>query len=302
MIDRAHLTIVAAVARHGTLTGAAEQLHLTQSALSHSIRKLEERVGVPVWTRQGRLLEFTQAGKYLLSVASTLLPVFDQAETMLASFAAGKRGRLRIGMECHPCYQWLLQVVSPYLSQWPDVDLDVRQRFQFSGLQAIKHFEIDALITPDPVQDAMLEFRPVFDYQLELAIATDSPLAQKSVIEPEDLQDQVLISYPVSRERLDIYTHFLIPHQISPLSNPQVETTEIMMELVAAGRGITAMPDWLIRRYAGQLSIVSRPLGVNGLQKSIYVGTRVQDRDIVYLNAFIEDCRRVPQLIQNRHK
>ncbi len=295
MIERSHLNIVAAIARHGTLTGAAEQLHLTQSALSHSIRKLEERVGVPIWIKQGRTLEFTQAGQYLLSVAGTLLPVFEQAETMMASFAAGKRGRLRIGMECHPCYQWLLQVVSPYLNQWPDVDLDVRQRFQFSGLQAIKHFEIDALITPDPVQDSMLEFRPVFDYQLELAVAADSPLASKAVIEPEDLQDQILISYPVPRERLDIYTHFLIPSQVSPLSNPQVETTEIMMELVAARRGVTAMPDWLIRRYAEQLPIISRPLGKSGLQKSIYVGTRVQDREIDYLNAFIEDCRQVPR-------
>ncbi len=295
MLERSHLDIIAAIARYGTLTEAAERLHLTQSALSHAIRKLEERAGVAVWTRKGRKLELTQAGQYLLSVARTVLPVLEQAEEMVAGFAAGKRGRLRIGMECHPCYQWLLQVVSPYLRKWPDVDLDVRQRFQFSGLQAIKHYEIDALITPDPVQDDLLEFRPVFNYQLELALHQDHPLALKDYIEPGDLQNEVLISYPVPRERLDVYTNFLIPAEITPKQNPQVETTEIMVELVAAQRGVSAMPDWLIRRYAGQLPVVSKPLGVQGLQKSIYVGTRVQDRDIDYLNGFIEDCRSIQQ-------
>ncbi|WP_020410871.1 LysR family transcriptional regulator [Hahella ganghwensis] len=296
MIERSHLDIIAAIARHGTLTEAAEHLCLTQSALSHAIRKLEDRMGVTVWTRQGRKLEFTQAGQYLLSVARTVLPVLEQAEEMMTGFADGKRGRLRIGMECHPCYQWLLQVVSPYLKKWPDVDLDVRQRFQFSGLQAIKHFEIDALITPDPVQDDMLEFRPVFEYQLELAVFKFHPLAEKAFIEPKDLQNEVLISYPVPRERLDIYTHFLIPQQITPKQNPQVETTEIMMELVAAERGVSAMPDWLIRRYAEQLPVVSKPLGPQGLQKNIYVGTRVQDREVDYLNGFIEDCRRIQKV------
>ncbi|OZG74449.1 LysR family transcriptional regulator [Hahella sp. CCB-MM4] len=295
MLERSHLDIIAAIERYGTLTEAAERLHLTQSALSHAIRKLEERAGVAIWSRQGRKLEFTQAGQYLLSVARTVLPVLEQAEEMMAGFAAGKRGRLRIGMECHPCYQWLLQVVSPYLKKWPDVDLDVRQRFQFSGLQAIKHYEIDALITPDPIQDDLLEFRPVFNYQLELALHQDHPLTKKDYIEPEDLQHEVLISYPVPHERLDVYTNFLIPAEITPRQNPQVETTEIMVELVAAQRGVSAMPDWLIRRYAGQLPIVSRPLGPEGVQKSIYVGTRVRDREIDYLNGFIEDCRRIQQ-------
>jgi LysR family transcriptional regulator for metE and metH len=126
-IERIHLEILRAVQRHGSLTAAASALNLTQSALSHSIRKLEDRLGVEIWHREGRSLRPTQAGEYLLNLADRLAPQFAQAEERLRQFAQGERGTLRIGMECHPCYQWLLKIAASYLAGWPAVDLDVRQ-------------------------------------------------------------------------------------------------------------------------------------------------------------------------------
>ena len=126
-LERIHLEIVRAVAQHGSLTAAAEKLHLTQSALSHTVRKLEDQLGVAIWYREGRRLRPTQAGEYLLAVANRLLPQFAHAEEHLEQYAQGERGSLRIGMECHPCYQWLLKIVSPYLAAWPAVDVDVKQ-------------------------------------------------------------------------------------------------------------------------------------------------------------------------------
>ena len=121
MIERHHLEILRAVERQGSLTAAAEQLHLTQSALSHAVRKLEQQLGTPVWLREGRQLRFTQAGSQLLGLANRLLPQFEHAEMQVRQIARGQRGSLRVGMECHPCYQWLLKVVGPYLQHWPDV-------------------------------------------------------------------------------------------------------------------------------------------------------------------------------------
>ena len=127
MLERIHLAIVAEVERQGSLTAAAQQLCLTQSALSHSMRKLEEQLGTAIWLREGRGLRLTQAGRYLLATAQRILPQLALTEERLAQYARGARGSLRIGMECHPCYQWLLKIVSPYLSTWPDVDVDVSQ-------------------------------------------------------------------------------------------------------------------------------------------------------------------------------
>ena len=125
-LERIHLAIVAEVEKQGSLTAAAERLFLTQSALSHSMKKLETQLGTAIWLREGRGLRLTQAGRYLLAQAQRLLPQLELAEERLRQFAEGQRGSLRIGMECHPCYQWLLKIVSPYLRAWPDEDVDVR--------------------------------------------------------------------------------------------------------------------------------------------------------------------------------
>src|SRR5450830_64968 len=211
MLDRIHLSIVQEVQKQGSLTAAAGILHVTQSALSHSMKKLEQQLGTDIWLREGRSLRLTQAGEYLLAVANRVLPQLNLAEERLRQFAQGERGALRIGMECHPCYQWLLKVVSPYLAAWPDVDVDVKQKFQFGGIGALFGYEIDLLVTPDPLYKPGLKFEPVFDYEQVLVVNREHPLAMAEYAKPEQLVREVLITYPVETDRLDIYTQFLMP-------------------------------------------------------------------------------------------
>ncbi|WP_027867280.1 LysR family transcriptional regulator [Massilia alkalitolerans] len=287
MIERIHLAILREVARRGSLTAAAETLFLTQSALSHAIRKLEGQLGVDVWTRDGRSLRLTQAGAYLLDMANRLLPQLEHAERLMAQYAQGQRGTLRIGMECAPCYQWLLKVVAPYLAQWPDVDVDVRQRFQFGGLQALEGWEIDLLVTPDPLHKPGLRFVPVFDYEQVLVVANDHRLAGKPWAEPCDLSDEVLITYPVDIDRLDIYNYFLLPAGCAPRQRKTIETTDILLQMVAGGRGVAALPRWLVAEYAQKLPVTPVRLGPNGIPKQIFLGIREEDAGADYLDAFV---------------
>ncbi len=291
MLERIHLSIVQQVEQQGSLTAAAGVLNLTQSALSHSMKKLEQQLGTPIWLREGRSLRLTQAGQYLLAVANRVLPQLDLAEERLGQFAQGERGALRIGMECHPCYQWLLKIVSPYLAAWPDVDVDVKQKFQFGGIGALFGYEIDLLVTPDPLLKPGLRFVPVFDYEQVLVVAKDHRLAKAAFVEPQQLTPEVLISYPVPFERLDIYNQFLLPAGVSPRRHKAIETTDIMMQMVASGRGVAAMPRWLVEEYAAKMPVVPVRLGANGIPKQIYLGAREADIDVDYLRAFVELAR-----------
>ncbi|MFA5702652.1 MAG: LysR substrate-binding domain-containing protein [Advenella sp.] len=291
MLERIHLSIVQQVEKQGSLTAAADVLHVTQSALSHSMKKLEQQLGTEVWRREGRSLQLTQAGQYLLAVANRVLPQLDLAEERLRQFAQGERGSLRIGMECHPCYQWLLKIVSPYLSAWPDVDVDVKQKFQFGGLGALFGYEIDLLVTPDPVFKPSLKFEPVFDYEQVLVVAKSHSLASADYVKPHHLNKEVLISYPVDVERLDIYNQFLLPAGITPLRHKTIETTDIMLQMVASNRGVAALPRWLVEEYAEKLPIVPVRLGADGLAKQIFLGTRETDIAIDYVQAFFELAR-----------
>jgi LysR family transcriptional regulator for metE and metH len=298
MLERIHLAIVQEVEKQGSLTAAADVLCVTQSALSHSMKKLEQQLGTAVWLREGRSLRLTQAGQYLLAVAGRVLPQLDLAEERLRQFAQGERGALRIGMECHPCYQWLLKIVSPYLSAWPDVDVDVKQKFQFGGIGALFGYEIDLLVTPDPLFKPGLQFVPVFDYEQVLVVAGSHPLARAEYVQPRHLGQEVLITYPVATDRLDIYNQFLLPAGVAPRRHKTIETTDIMLQMVASGRGVAALPRWLALEYAGKMDVVPVRLGKKGIAKQIHLGAREADLDIDYLRAFIELARQQPLSIK----
>jgi LysR family transcriptional regulator for metE and metH len=291
MLERIHLSIVQEVDKQGSLTAAASVLCLTQSALSHSMRKLEEQLGTQIWLREGRSLRPTQAGQYLLAVANRVLPQLALAEERIQQFAQGERGSLRIGMECHPCYQWLLKVASPYLAQWPDVDVDVKQKFQFGGIGALFGYEIDLLVTPDPLYKPGLRFEPVFDYEQVLVVPHDHALAGAAYVKPAQLTNEVLITYPVDIDRLDIYNQFLMPAGITPKRHKAIETTDIMLQMVESGRGVAALPRWLVDEYAAKMRVVPVRLGRHGIAKQIFLGAREADFDIDYLQAFVALAR-----------
>ena len=292
MLERMHLAIVQEVDRQGSLTAAARVLCLTQSALSHTMRKLEQQLGTDIWLREGRSLRLTQAGQYLLAVANRVLPQLALAEERIGQYAQGERGALRIGMECHPCYQWLLKIVSPYLAAWPDVDVDVKQKFQFGGVGALFGYEIDLLVTPDPLLKPGLHFEPVFDYEQVLLVGSGHRLADEPYAKPAHLTDEVLITYPVAIDRLDIYTQFLMPAGIMPRRHKTIETTDIMVQMVASGRGVAALPRWLVQEYATRMDVVPVRLGPKGIAKQIHLGMREADLAIDYVQDFISQARK----------
>ena len=291
MLDRSHLQIIREVDRQGSLTAASRVLFLTQPALSHAIKKIEQQLGTRLWSKEGRNLRLTQAGQYLLGLANRLLPQLEHAEVRMRQFAEGQRGTLRIGMECHPCYQWLIKIVAPYLRAWPDVDVDVLQKFQFGGVGALFGYEIDVLVTPDPLYKAGLRYEAVFDYEQVLVVSRQHRFVGKAFVTPKQMSNETLITYPVEIERLDVYNQFLLPAGCSPKQHKVIETTDIMLQMVAAGRGVAALPRWLVEEYAGQADICAVRLGRNGIAKKIYLGVREADVEIDYLKSFVEMAR-----------
>ncbi|PQJ27051.1 LysR family transcriptional regulator [Rubritalea profundi] len=290
-LERIHLEIILAVEKEGSMTAAAESLHLTQSALSHSIRKLEDQLGVKLWQRKGRQLLPTQAGQHLLKTAKRQIPQFIRTENQLIQFSRGERGLLRIGMECHPCYQWLQTITNSYLQDWPSVDLDVIQRFKFAAMEALLAHEIDIIVTPDPVRKKQLTFVPVFDYEPVLVVGADHPYKDYDYVEPKDLSEETLFTYPVCSDRLDIFSNFLTPVGRTVKIQKLIETTEIMIQMVACGRGVTALPRWLVDEFAESYDIFPVKLGKEGVQKQIYLGIREEDADVDYIQAFLNQAQ-----------
>lgn len=285
MLERIHLEIIKNLKEFGSLTKAAEKLCLTQPALTHSIRKLEGILGVKLWIKNGRDLVLTQAGEYIYRKSQEILPGFTRAESELYTISQGKKGRLKVGVECHPCYKWLLGIIKGYLQEWKDVDVDVTNNFQFDGIDALVRRKIDLVITPDKREVKGLNYVPVLNFELKL-VTTEG--LSGSFITPDFLRDKVIYTYPVPKDRLDVYNSFLIPGEISPKEHIEVEATELILELVATGRGVTTFPDWLIERYRGNYQLNSYSLGKGGIKKQLYMVHRDEDGAIPYLKDFID--------------
>ncbi|MCU7872854.1 MAG: LysR family transcriptional regulator [Candidatus Thiodiazotropha sp. (ex Lucinoma borealis)] len=288
MIELTHLKVIAALQRHGTLTEAANSLCLSQSALSHQIRYLEKKLGVAIWEKEGRRLRLTRAGDLMLNSADKILPLLEQTEQTLKAYADGKQGILRIGVECYPCYEWLTGVISDYLQLAPDVDVDIFHQFQFSGFEGLLNRHIDMLITPDRGDHAELLFDLLFEYELVLLVADSHPLASTTWVKPDQLADECLITFPVAAERIDILTQFLWPAAVRPDNLKQIESIEIMLQLVAFSRGVCALPGWLAAKVSRQLPIKSVHLGRQGIYRKLYAAFRREDAGINYLQEFIK--------------
>lgn len=286
MIERAHLRIIRALAENGSLTAAANALFLTQSALSHQIRYLEQKLEVSLWQRDGRKLRLTQAGELMLQVAQQVLPVLEQTEQTLQAYAEGRAGILRLGVECHPCYEWLKKILAVYLREMPQMDVDIVHQFQFSGMEGLLNHHIDLLVTPDAVKQLGVIYQPMFDYELVLLVAADHPLSKKTYIDAVALQHELLLTFPVAHERLDVFTQFLMPAGIHPRTKA-MQSMDIMVQMVALQRGVTVLPNWLAMEFCQSLPVKAIRLGQNGLAKTLFATIRETDQAVGYLQKFI---------------
>jgi len=287
MIEHSHLKIIQALHQKGTLTEAANALCLSQSALSHQIRYLEKRMEVSLWERDGRNLRLTQAGNLLLETAQQILPVLQQAEQTLKAYGEGRLGVLRIGVECYPCEVWLTTAIGEYLRKMPDVDIDIVNKFQFSGLEGLLNHHIDILLTPDLEKNNTIYHASLANYELVLVVNTNHHLASKIFVLAEDLSQETLLAFPVALERLDILTRFLNPAHVKPQKIKQIASMDLMLQMTALGRGVCVLPQWLANTYHNKLALKTVKLGEQGLHKKLYLCLRPNDKDIHYIQQFI---------------
>jgi LysR family transcriptional regulator for metE and metH len=282
-----HLRILLALKAKGSLVAASKELFLTQSALSHQIKSLEQRLGVKLWNRKGRALELTQAGHYLSKLAESIIPAINSAEYHVSLLGQGKTGQFTIGIDCHACFEWLRTILQPFLEACPDLEVDVTSRYRFDSFAAIAEYKLDAVLTSDPAFDGILHYEPLFDFELLLIVSKGHALAESATIEPAQLVNETILTYPVPRHRLDIFNRILQPNNIEPRNHKQVEETDIMLQLVASNRGICLLPEWLLAEKSRDMALTGLRIKDQPLNKTMYLAMRPEDIELEYIRTFI---------------
>ncbi|MBP0481698.1 LysR family transcriptional regulator [Sagittula salina] len=286
-IEFRHLRTIKAIHDHGGVAKAADVLNITQSALSHQIKGLEDQAGVELFVRRSKPMRLSAAGMRLLRLAEQVLPQVEALQEEFMGLRAGKAGRLHIAIECHACFEWLFPVLEAFRKQFGDVDVDIRPGLAFDALPALMKEEVDVVISSDPEDLAGIEFVPLFDYSPVFVASAQNPLAQKEYIEAEDFRGQTLITYPVDRARLDIFSQLLTPAKVEPAAIRQVELTAVILLLVASNRGVSVLPDWVVREVKYSSDYVTRPLTKAGVTRRLYAAVRKEDLEKPYMQELI---------------
>ncbi|WP_148252728.1 LysR family transcriptional regulator [Aidingimonas lacisalsi] len=291
MLELRHLRTLIALRDAGSLVEAAERVHLTQSALSHQLKDLEDRLGNPLFLRKTRPVEFTRAGQRLLALAEQILPQVRLAERDLARLAGNEQGRLHMAIECHSCFQWLMPTIDDFRNHWPEVEVDIPSGHHFDPLPALGREQLDLVITADPQPIAGVHYEPLFRYEGLLAIAKQHTLANAAYVTPRDLADETLITYPVEHSRLDVFSQFLDPAGVRPREIRTAELTLMMMQLVASGRGVCALPNWALTEYLERDYVRAVALGEEGMWNTLFAAIREESRDLPWMDDFLRTAR-----------
>lgn len=286
-IEFRHLRTVRAVHEYGGLARAAEQLNITQSALSHQIKGLEDQTGVELFVRRSKPMKLSVAGKRMLRLANKVLPEVEALEFEFDGLRSGSAGRLHIAIECHACFEWLFPVLERFRKKWPDVDVDIRPGLAFDAMPALQKEDVDLVVSSDPDDLPGIAFSHLFNYHPVFVASAQHPLADKDWIDAGDFRGQTLITYPVERSRLDIFSQLLTPAKVEPESIRQAELTAVILLLVASNRGVSVLPDWVVREVKYSSDYITRPLTKSGLTRQLFAATRHDDLEKPYMKELI---------------
>lgn len=287
MVTSKDLQLVHALHQANTLIEAADSLHITQSALSHQIKALEHRLSIEIIERPSKPIRLTQVGERMLSTSIEVLPRMERLDEDIRAIIKGDSGRLRIGIECHACYQWLMPTLNEYRNHWPDVELDISGGDRFDTMQELVDNNVEVAITADPQPLPNIEYLPLFDYECLVTIPKKHRLADQTVVQAKDFAQETLISYPVPRNKMDIFRLFLTPAGVEPMAIRVTELTVMSIQLVASGRGLFALPSWAAKEYTDPGYVLARRLGDDGVFSTLYAAVQRRNLEREYIRDFI---------------
>ncbi len=291
ILEVRHLRTLVALRDSGSLVRAAQLLNLTQSALSHQVKLLEDRYGQPLFERKSVPPQFTAVGERLLALADAMLPQVEGAERDIARLVLGQGGQMRIAVECHTCFDWLMPAMDAFRTRWPEVELDIVSGFHADPVGLLHQGRADvAIVSEVDTDEAGVDYHALFGFEIRALLANTHALVAKPHLVAQDFADQTIITYPVPDEMLDLIRQVLEPAGVRP-PRRTTELTVAMLQLVASGRGVAALPLWAVQSYLDRGYVTARPIGSNGLRGELHAACLPSLSAKPYLQDFVQVTR-----------
>lgn len=267
VLDSRQLRAFSVLARSGSFTQAARELHLTQSAVSHAMRALEEDVGCRLLDRVGKKATLTQAGEQLLMRAEKILAEMTMARDEIAQLGKWGAGRLRLGVAVTACHYLLPTVLREFKERFPACQITIDPGDTPQAIAALRAHRIDLALVLEPQGEPQLEFRHLFTDDLQFIVSPLHPWAQAQRVIESEIPRQSYILYEKTSYTFQMIHDYFRERDEVLFTFMELGNMEAIKELVKLNLGISILAPWIARKEIAEKSLVALPLGRRKLRR-----------------------------------
>lgn len=292
-LDLRDLELLDALADAHTLTAAAKSLYVSQPALSQRLTKMEDKLGVRLFDREGRRLVVNPAGRRMLVASRLVLAELRSAERDVRDIRDGANRRVRFTSQCSTTFQWLPPVLKRFREQQPNIEIRIETVPGDDPIGALVDDRVDvALVTKLDRQMDRVLLTPLFDDEMVAVVAGPHPWAARRYVTARDFDDAHLILYDVYDQTRIPSTPLPVPHGARPARITTMPViTDLLIEMVAGGEGVTVLPNWVAAPYTTSHDVEIVHLGAKPLIRTWYCATRPGPR-LPHIDAFVQELTR----------
>src|ERR1044071_8510515 len=266
-LDSRQLRTFCALARTGSFTQTARELHLTQSGVSHSMKALERDIGCRLLDRLGKKVVLTQAGEQLLHHATKILQEMENARGSLAHLGKWGRGRLRLGASTTACQHLIPPVLREFKESFPEHAITIEPGDTPELVAALLRQRIDLALALEPEKEPQLEFHPLFTDELDFIVAALHPWGKALRVERTEIPRQSYILYNKRSVTFRIVEEYFRREEMVLNTVIELGSMEAIKELVKLGLGGSILAPWIARKEIEEGSLVPLPLGRRKLER-----------------------------------
>jgi LysR family transcriptional regulator for metE and metH len=266
-----HFKLISTISRLGSMSKAAEELCLTQSALSHQLKEAESRYGIQIFSRVNNKLILSDAGEIILEFANDILDRIEQMNETLRMVKNSELGTIRLSLEAYTSYYWLPSMLRRYNEQFPNIDVQITTENPTRPVEDLRNGKVDFAIMVYEPQDPTFQTIPLFEDELVVVVSSTHPLASNETINIRDLDNEKILTHTPKHEHHMVLEKSHSPKELNPERFIHIASTETIINMTAENIGVAILSRWAIQPYLDS-RIKLLPIGSEeGLRKNWYL-------------------------------
>ena len=285
-MDIRHLKMIQEVAKQGNLTKAAEHLYLSQSALSHQLKDVEDYFKTQIFIREKKQMILTGAGKIILEAGEKILAELEATKSKIRQLTDKNAGEIRISTECYTSYHWLSGFLSEFRTLYPKVHIHINPEATYNSVKALLEDKIDIAIVDDDL-NLKLNYTPLFRDEFVAVVPNDHPIAELRWVEHENFYGEDYIMYNIPNEISTVFKTIFKKGQ--PKRVYKIALTEAIIQMVKAGIGVSVLPHWIVAPHIESGELTAVPVTRKGMKRTWYAATLKSKEQPPYINVFIKN-------------